>query len=254
MIEAIGADVFNKQAQNKLECNYLNFVRELYLLLKVARRIHSDNTNTIRFNMFDNFERTNRYHYNDNKTLSDKRNPKKADHSTKTETAWTSYFKDVLAYESITDGSQTFNENNMFNTIEIERVESVSGKPEGGVNPAGKKEGSRPLTDSLGRASRLDGDSVLNHSSDSDSEDESVNSNSDLRFTGEAGRRDSVDSLGGDSGSSDSRRPKSDEESVNSDSDLRSKGSSSNVKVDEGSFQQMEESLSGWSYRRKNTG
>ena len=44
----------------------------------------------------------------------------------------------------------------MFNSIEIERVESVSGNSKSSVNPAGKK-GSRPLTDSLDESSRRDG-------------------------------------------------------------------------------------------------
>ena len=188
LIEAIGTYVFNKQAQSELKDADLNLVKELYLLLKVARKIHVDGDNPIRFNMFDNFERPKRYHYNDNKTLSGERNKTISESPLKDATAWTSYFKDVLAYESTRDGGKAFDKNNMFNSIEIESVEPVSGNSKSSVNPVGKNGTSRRSADSLDESSKESsrvGKSVSSDSGRPKSDDESVNSNSDLRFTDE---------------------------------------------------------------------
>ena len=179
LIEAIGTDVFNKQAQNNLKEVDLNIVRELYLLLKVARKIHSDNDKTITYSMFGNFERTNRYNYGNDKTLTGGRSPKKTDGRLKTETAWTSYFKDVLAYESTRDGGKKFNKSNMFKNIEIKNVESVSGMPEGRGNPSPRNVGDRSNADSLDEASddsRRGGDSVFSDSKYPFSDSNGINS------------------------------------------------------------------------------
>lgn len=143
LIEAIGTDVFKKQAQNNLTEVDLNVVSELYLLLKVAHKIHSSDSDSITYSMFNNFKRTNRYNYGVDKTLTGGRSPKKTDGRLKTETAWTSYFKDVLAYESTRDGGKKFNKSNMFNTLEIKNFESVSGMPEGGGNSSLRNVGDR---------------------------------------------------------------------------------------------------------------
>ena len=95
--------------KGKLSANNLNLVRALYVLLKIARKTHL-NSAPHAVSMFNSFDRTNRYHYNENKTLSGGRNPERS----KTETAWTSYFKDVLAYESGQRGSRTFELEEMF--------------------------------------------------------------------------------------------------------------------------------------------
>ena len=114
VIEAIGKHVHNNQKIRKLSANNKSLVRELYVLLKIARKIHLNSTPQA-VSIFNSFDRANRYHYNENdKSLSDGRNPINKNGRSKTETAWTSYFKDVLAYESGQRGRRTFELEEMF--------------------------------------------------------------------------------------------------------------------------------------------
>ena len=108
-----GKHVHNNQKIRKLSANNKSLVRELYVLLKVARKIHLNSTPQA-VSIFNSFDRANRYNYGNDKSLSDGRNPINKNGQSKTETAWTSYFKDVLAYESGQRGRRTFELGEMF--------------------------------------------------------------------------------------------------------------------------------------------
>ena len=113
VLKAIGKHIMVKQGveggdAQPLSSEEKTLLQNLEIVMKAARKLN-DNTPT-KFECFNQFERTNRYEYEGDKY-------KGVRTTSKSGTAWTSYFKDALAFDSIKFGGSSMSVANAMTSV-----------------------------------------------------------------------------------------------------------------------------------------
>jgi hypothetical protein len=121
LITAIGKYIYDEQGKGKLSDKQLKLIAQIYLLLKQNRNSNPKES------VFTQFERNNRYAYDGTKILENRRDAIKGSKH-RTETAWTSYLKDVLAFESGNRGDEEFDINDIFKYLNTDNTSDNKAK------------------------------------------------------------------------------------------------------------------------------
>lgn len=97
ILEEVGKLMNAKQSKREvLEPKQITMLQDMYIIIKLARKLNDKTDNCIRFKLFNDFERGNRFSYsNDGCQINIDSNNRTGG---KDSTSWTSFIKDTLAY------------------------------------------------------------------------------------------------------------------------------------------------------------
>ena len=121
ILEEVGKLMQVKQSKGEaLEPKQITMLQDMYIVIKLARKLNDKTDNDIGFNLFSDFERGNRFSYSDDggqiNIASNNRT------GGKDSTSWTSFIKDTLAYNvtlsNIDGGTQKKSIADIFNSVD----------------------------------------------------------------------------------------------------------------------------------------
>ena len=126
VLKAIGNHIENQQGAStggkdakKLSTEEKTLLQNLEIVMKAARKLNDDEKQpNITFDCFNEFNRETRYKYEGDKYQTERV-------STKSTTAWSSYFKDALAFDSITFGDSRMNVANAMTSVGVTQGQTL---------------------------------------------------------------------------------------------------------------------------------